>query len=144
METAERTFNLDELSHLSEQPRRTIRYYIQIGLLDKPTGLGRGAHYTGDHLSQLLQIRKWQQAGLSLERIQELLRAPAAADLVPPAPPRKPGTLEVWSHLVIAEGVELTIDPGRAGLTPEQVKALAGAVMDQFQRITLGEPGETS
>jgi hypothetical protein len=59
-------------------------------------------------------------------------------------PPRKPGTLEVWSHLVIAEGVELTIDPGRAGLTPEQVRALAGAVMDQFQRITLGEPGETS
>jgi len=58
-------------------PRRTTRYYIQIGLIDRPEGVGRGAHYTTRHLEQLLEIRKWQQVGLSLERIRELLAVPA-------------------------------------------------------------------
>jgi len=103
--------------------------------LEKPTGVGRGAHYTSKHLNQLLEIRKWQQAGLSLERIQELLQAPDSVDLLPPKPERKAGSLEVWSHLVIAEGVELMIDPGRAGLSPQQVKVLAQVVMDGFGQI---------
>jgi len=135
MNNSERTFNLDELSQLTGQSVRSIRYYIQIGLLEKPTGVGRGAHYTSTHLNQLLEIRKWQQAGLSLERIQELLQAPDSADLLPPKPERKAGTLEVWSHLVIAEGVELIIDPSRAGLSPEQVRVLAQAVMESFGHI---------
>lgn len=91
MKQSDRTFNLDELSSLTEQSKRTIRYYIQIGLLDKPTGVGRGSHYTTQHLNQLLEIRKWQQAGLSLERIQELLRDQDDVGLVPPKPARKPG-----------------------------------------------------
>jgi len=135
MNNSERNFNLDELSQLTGQSVRSIRYYIQIGILEKPTGVGRGAHYTSKHLNQLLEIRKWQQAGLSLERIQELLQAPDSVDLLPPKPERKAGTLEVWSHLVIAEGVELIIDPSRAGLSPEQVRALAQAVMESFGHI---------
>jgi len=142
MNNRERSFNLDELSRLTDQSKRTIRYYIQIGLLDKPTGVGRGSHYTTRHLNQLLEIRKWQDAGLSLERIQELLQQPDDSGLLPPKPPRKPGTLEVWSHLVIGDGVELMIEPNQAGLTPEQVRALAQAVMAQFNRITI-EQGET-
>ncbi len=135
MNENERTFNLDELSSLTEQSKRTIRYYIQIGLLTKPTGVGRGAHYTTKHLNQLLDIRKWQQAGLSLERIQELLQEQDDVGLLPPKPARKPGTVEVWSHLVIGEGVELMIEPSRADLSPEQVRSLAKAVMEQFSQV---------
>lgn len=56
---------------------------------------------------------------MSLERIGELL------DGAPPpvaARPRGAGAVEVWSHLVIADGIELTLELGRAGLTPEQVR----------------------
>jgi DNA-binding transcriptional MerR regulator len=130
-----RTFNLDELSSLTELPKRTIRYYIQIGLIAKPTGVGRGSHYTSRHLAQLLEIRKWQQAGLSLERIQALLQAVEADSMPLPPTPRRPGTVEVWSHLVVDEGVELTIEPGRAGLSPEQVRALSRAVLHAYQTI---------
>jgi len=133
MNTDSPRFTLDELAALAELPRRTVRYYIQIGLLDKPGGLGRGAHYDSRHLDQLLTIRKWQQAGLSLERIRELL-APEGETEVPPRP-RQRGSLEVWSHLVIDEGVELTLEPQRAGLSPEQVRALARGVMELFDRI---------
>jgi DNA-binding transcriptional MerR regulator len=84
---------------------RTVRYYIQIGLVDRPVGETRAAYYTSHHLEQLLQIRKWTQAGVSLERIHELLAGEA-----PPVPPRArgAGSVEVWSHLVVADGLEIT------------------------------------
>ena len=113
--------DIEDLARLVELPRRTLRYYVQIGLLDPPEGKGRWARYTARHVEQVLQIRKWQLAGLSLDRIAEVTRRPAAGQILPPAP-RRPGTVEVWSHLVVADGVEILMEPGRAGLTPEQVR----------------------
>lgn len=140
-----RTFSLDDLAALAELPRRTVRYYIQVGLVDRPVGLGKGAHYTQRHLDQLLQVRKWQLAGLSLERIGELLRQPAPRGDAPlPPTPRRAGTVEVWSHLVVSDGVEIVLEPGRAGLTPEQVRALFRAVSRAYDEITTSEPSEVS
>ena len=140
---AEQTFNLDELAALVDLPRRTVRYYIQEGLLERPSGAGRGAHYGTRHLERLLEIRKWQNAGLSLERIRELLIGESEAEgPVPPPRRRRAGTVEVWSHLVVDEGVEIHVDPRQAGLSPEQVRAFARDVMAAYQRITNGKvPG---
>ena len=132
-ETPTRTYSLDELCTLSELPKRTVRYYIQLGLVDRPVGETRAAHYTSHHLEQLLQIRKWTQAGVSLERIRELLDG--APPPVPPRP-RASGTVEVWSHLVVADGIEITLEPGRAGLTPEQARAFFKGVLALHQNIT--------
>jgi DNA-binding transcriptional MerR regulator len=137
--TDTRRYNLDQLSSLAELPKRTIRFYIQNGLILKPTGVGRGAHYTTEHLDQLLEIRKWQRAGLSLERIRELLEGRTNPDLLPPPLPRRKGAVEVWSHLVLDEGVELILEPNRAGLSPEQVRALARAVMVAYASVIDGE-----
>lgn len=131
------TFTLDEIAALAEVPRRTVRYYIQSGLIDRPQGVGKGAYYTQRHVEQLLMVRKWQLAGLSLERIGELLRQPEAGP-VPPTP-RRAGTVEVWSHLVVADGVELTLEPGRAGLTPEQVRAFFRAVTQVYAQVKESE-----
>jgi len=128
-------FTLAELAELVDLPQRTVRYYIQIGLIARPGGVGRGAHYTAQHVDQLLEIKKWQAAGLSLERIGELLAGRSGEALVPPPQPRQPGSVEVWSHLVIADGLELTLDPKRAGLSPEQVRALAQGVMTLYSNI---------
>ncbi len=132
-------FTLDELGSLVELPRRTVRYYIQIGLLERPDGVGRGAHYTTRHLNQLLEIRKWQQAGLSLDRIRELLAEDADENLRPPARSRQKGSVEVWSHIVIDDGVELTIDPKSANMRPEEVRELAAGVMDLYKKICSGK-----
>lgn len=134
------TYTLDEIAALAELPRRTVRYYIQTGLIDRPEGAGKGAWYTAHHVEQLLLVRKWQLAGLSLERIGELLRQPSAGP-VPPTP-RRPGTVEVWSHLVVADGIELTVEPGRAGLTPEQVRALFRAVTQACAQIRTPKDSE--
>ncbi len=132
------SFSIDELCALAELPKRTVRYYMQIGLVDRPEGETRAARYARRHLEQLLMIRKWQRAGLSLERIRELIAAPDQEK--PPPRPRGPGTLEVWSHLVLADGVELHIEPGRAGLTPEQTRRLLTETIALVQRVK-GEEG---
>jgi DNA-binding transcriptional MerR regulator len=130
---ASKTFALDEIAALAELPRRTVRYYIQSGLIDRPQGIGKGAYYTERHVEQLLLVRKWQLAGLSLERIGELLKQQASGPL--PPTPRRAGTVEVWSHLVVADGIELTLEPGRAGLTPEQVRTFFRAVTEAYAHI---------
>jgi DNA-binding transcriptional MerR regulator len=130
--TNPKTFTLDELCTLSDTSRRTVRYYIQLGLVDRPIGETRAAHYVGRHLEQLLKIRQFTDAGVSLERIREVLSGEA-----PPVPPRqrKPGSVQVKSHLFIADGIELQISPEDAGLTPEQVRLFVRNVMQAYQDL---------
>lgn len=135
MSKGNRTFTLAELGVLTEMSRRAIRYYIQIGLLDRPASAGRGAHYTQHHLERLIEIRKWKKAGLSLDRIRELLGPEGETALVPPPRPRQSGSVEVWSHVVIDEGIELVLDPMRLDLTPEEVQRFAAAVMKHYEKI---------
>ena len=125
---------IDELASLAELPRRTVRYYIQQGLVDRPIGEKRGAYYTQSHLEQLLTIRKWQNAGVSLDRIREILATPDSGSLPPPRP-RGAGTVEVWSHLVVSDGVEVTLEPGRSGMTPEDVRRFFRGVTALYEQI---------
>ena len=101
--------------------RRNVRFYIQQGLVDRPNGAGRGARYGRDHLIQLMVISHWKAQGLSLQRIRELIQGKDA----PVLPPRRDtGGIEVWSHLHVTDGIELHIQPGKAGLSPEQLRLL--------------------
>ncbi len=67
-----------EISELCERvdiPLRTVRYYIQQGLLP-PTqreGAGRGPRYGEIHVATLRAIRELQKQGLTLESIRERL-----------------------------------------------------------------------
>jgi DNA-binding transcriptional MerR regulator len=126
------TLTLDELAALVDLPKRTVRYYIQLGLVDRPEGETRAARYGPRHAEQLLQVRKWADAGVSLERIRDLLSGEP-----PPVPPRPhaAGTVELWSRLAIADGLELSMEPGRAELTPEQARELFNGVMALYRDI---------
>ena len=127
-----KTFTLDELCTLTDLSKRTARYYMQIGLVDRPIGETRAAHYLNRHLEQLLRIKQLTEAGVSLERIRDVL---AGGDIPVPVRQRRPGAIEVRSHLYVAPGIELQISPEEAGMGPEQVRALISAVMQAFQTI---------
>ncbi len=131
-------FSLEDLSRLTGLRARTIRFYIQEGVVERPHGIRRGAWYTGQHLEQLLAIRRRQAAGLSLEAIRELAHRSADEVAAPPVR-RRPGDIEVWSHVVLAEGLELRIEPGRAGLSPEQLRRLAMECLQVADRIRSGK-----
>jgi DNA-binding transcriptional MerR regulator len=134
------TFN--ELCSLVELPIRTVRYYIQKGLVSPPEGSRKGAYYTEKHLDDLLAIRKWQQAGLSLERIRELLfEGTTDPGQLPPPRGRRPGDLEVWSKLFVKDGVEIHLEPKVAGMSPEQVRVFCRRVMELANELNGGDHG---
>lgn len=117
----------DELADLAGVSRRTVRYYVQRGLLPAPAGLGRGKHYSKAHLARLIRIRELQAGGIPLEEIADRLdgREPA-----PPAPVERP-TQSMWTRVEIADGVELNLRGRR--LTQQQLSTL----IEQIQQ-TIG------
>ena len=74
-------YSIGELADLGGVSRRTVRYYVQRGLLEAPTGLGRGRHYTRRHLDTLTRVRKLQEAGYGLAEIAGGLPSRPASDL---------------------------------------------------------------
>ena len=125
-------YSIHDLATLASVPTRTVRFYIAQGLMDRPHGAKRGAWYEDRHLQQLLLIRRWTDAGLSLDRVREL-----QAGSPEEAPPRpvKPGMVEVWSRVTLADGVEVQLEPGRAGMTPEQVRTFIQEVTQAYRRV---------
>ena len=126
------TFDLDELCRLTGVPKRTVRYYMQIGLVDRAIGETRAAHYTGRHLHQLLRIRELSAAGISLERIRAVLQGD---DAPVPVRSRAPGAIEVRTHVHVAPGIELQIAPEDAQLAPERLQAFVQSVLRAWQAI---------
>ena len=124
------TLSFDELCSATDLPPRKVRYYIQLGLVDRPDGINRWAKYTTRHVEQLLSIKKWQAAGLSLERIRELLHG--EPDDLPPKR-QAAGSVEVWSRLLVAPGIELNVEAGASGLSPEELRILFRKVMAAYQ-----------
>ena len=84
----ERCYRIKELAELGGVTRRTVRYYVQRGLLPTPLGTGRGPHYTPTHLERLIQIRQLQETGVPLAEIAARLdgapQMPVSAPEVPP------------------------------------------------------------
>lgn len=66
--------DLAELANRAGVSPRTIRYYIQEGLLPSPETKGPGAHYGQEHLDGLQIIKRLQQQYLPLVEIRRLLK----------------------------------------------------------------------
>ena len=65
--------DLPQLCDAAEVTPRTVRYYIQQGLLPAPESRGPGAHYNSGHLARLRLIKRLQHEHLPLGEIRERL-----------------------------------------------------------------------
>ena len=99
----EKKYSIEELSDISGFSIRTIRFYIQEGLLEPPPGRGRGGFYFDSHLQRLREIKALQDQGLKLASIHEILRK--EGKLEAPASER-----EIWAKYTIAPGIEIHIN----------------------------------
>ncbi len=133
----EKQYTLDELSILVDISKRTIRYYIQQELVNRPSGEKRGAHYTQAHLEQLLEVKKWQKEGLSLERIKSLLSVNPQTSLITPTTTQQPGDISVWSRIFINDGIEIQIDPAKADMTAETLRSFVTQVTALYQQVKM-------
>ena len=110
MDQEQGRFGIEELADLGGVSRRTVRYYVQEGLLPAPLGVGRGRHYDQAHLDRLLRLKALQEAGRSLDEIRALLSAPERLSTTlgtAPPPPLIPRS--AWRRLELAPGVELHV-----------------------------------
>ncbi len=141
MEKGAVRYSVGELAQLGGVNRRTVRYYVQRGLLPKPTGVGRGKHYTQEHLDALIQIRQLQEAGVSLDQIAARFAKPhgtdAAATQPPPPthPPKGSGALTrhrtQWTRVSLADGLELNLRRDRFDIDDVRL----GQLIDAVRRI---------
>jgi DNA-binding transcriptional MerR regulator len=97
---------IEEFCALTGFSRRTVRYYVQEGLVYPPAGRGRGGYYSDLHVAQLARIRFLQEQGYRLDAIRGLLgRSAPAGAAIEPALPRGAS----WTRHAVVPGVELHI-----------------------------------
>lgn len=111
---------IDELCRLTGFSRRTVRYYVQEGLVDPPAGRGRGGYYSDVHAAQLARIRELQDQGYRLDAIRGMIAPHPAADAAnaarapAPAPDRSEVSGSAWTRHAVAPGVELHVSADAA------------------------------
>jgi DNA-binding transcriptional MerR regulator len=148
---ADERYGIEDLARLGGVSRRTVRYYVQEGLLPAPEGAGRGARYGPRHLDQLLAVKSMQEQGLSLDQVRDALARPRAArhpvrhgyrrewsaqaDATVPvggsaserapttAPPVVPRT--PWTRVELLPGVEIHVSANRRLPSPGRLAELA-------------------
>ena len=108
MDDEQSRFSIDELADLGGVSRRTVRYYVQEGLLPAPLGVGRGRHYDQSHLGRLLHVKAAQEAGRSLDEIRAR-RTPPSGRSQPQAAPTRLLPRSTWRRLELGPGVELHV-----------------------------------
>ena len=118
-------YAVGELADLGGVSRRTVRYYVQEGLIPAPLGVGRGDHYGREHLDRLLQVKALQEAGRSLDEIRQLLDGGAAAMARPAVAVARPLPREVWRRVTVAPGVELHVSDDVRLPSPARLQELA-------------------
>jgi Ca-activated chloride channel family protein len=149
--TDSNSLKLDELAALAGTSPRTVRYYVQRGLLPAPAFRGKDTAYTREHLSRLRAIRKLQEGFLPLDAIQaELARltvaeidrlaegegpAPLAAPLgvVEPPPAVHSRMAEVgsrWTRWELLPGLELGVAEGASN----EVRRIADEIRERIHR----------
>src|SRR5262249_57458188 len=86
----EPTYKLEELARAADVSPRTVRYYVQRGLLPAPAFRGKDTVYTAEHLARLNAIKKAQARFMPLDAIQAEFERRGSADIHFPVTPDPP------------------------------------------------------
>lgn len=161
---SEREWKLQELADACGVSPRTVRYYVQRGLLPAPVFRGRDTAYGEVHRERLLAIKRLQQQFLPLDAIEvelarrspDEIRALADGRGAPPgpvtpkapivaAPPRPPTFTPhpqpiprmgaLWERVPLARGLELHV----AEDAEPSVRRLVEEIRRLVERSTEGE-----
>ena len=119
-------YGIQELVQATGVPRRTLRFYVQRGLVPPPKGAGRGHYYTRSHLERVLQVRELQEQGRSLREIEGLLLdgEQLGTDHATPTPVPVP---ELVTRIRLAEGLELLVSHGARAPSADRLLRFAAA-----------------
>lgn len=126
-------YTIDDLARLSGVSVRTIRYYVQEGLIEAPRGRGPGAHFDAEHLSQLRRVRLLQNAGFDLETIRD--KGVQITSLLRNLNPNSLDALEVLSPDDVSKYTARLVASDKSGVYTRLKRAKEGGE----QRIPMSE-----
>jgi DNA-binding transcriptional MerR regulator len=140
-----RTYTIRELTKVTGFDARTIRRYVQRGLLEPPLARGPQTRYPHPFLVRLLAIRTLKETHYSTEKVRSILASSSeqqiaalagepppptapAAELTPAPSPSLVTSTERWKRIVLVSGLELFVRE-RAGALVER---LAGEIEQRY------------
>lgn len=129
--SGKRELGIEELAGLGGVTRRTVRYYVQEGLLPAPRGVGRGRHYGPEHLERLLAVKAMQERGESLDSIRAAFSGGGRRAALPAAPQV---SREAVTRVVLGPGLELLVSGGRTLPPPGALAELAAWCRESFRK----------
>lgn len=130
---------LEELAERAGVSPRTVRYYIQRGLLTPPAFRGAGTSYGEEHLTALRAIKKLQEAYWPLDAIAVALASKSPAELERIASGRLVPTRDGSTPITVPKAAERTpVHPYR------EVAAKTTTTRVRVERIRLAEGVELS
>jgi DNA-binding transcriptional MerR regulator len=118
-------YAIEELADLAGVSRRTVRYYVQEGLLQAPLGRGRGRHYGPEHLERLLQVKGLQEQGKSLTEVKAAIGAGGRAVRAASAQEVRTLPRSAWARVELMPGVELHLSSAHRLPAPGRLAELA-------------------
>ena len=141
-----------ELSDRTRVSPRTIRYYIQQGLLPAPEARGPGAHYGTEHVDKLKLIRRLQAEHLPLSEIRkriEKLPPEEVKRVLQSKPDYHADSASEYVRRVLSEGAASYASPVRsrmsvasANLPRDQSQSQTAPQRSQWERFTLASDVE--
>ena len=149
---SDETYKLEELAKAAGTSPRTVRYYVQRGLLPPPVFKGKDSAYGRDHLVRLQAIKKLQGDYLPLDAIAAELDGKAIEEIEAiaksspgPAPSPSVGPQQIvvttplvrtdsWRRHEIARGLEIHV----ADDAPAETKTLAEEILKLMSSLQEG------
>ena len=136
-------YTIGDLARLGGVSRRTVRYYVQEGLIPPPLGVGRGNHYGPEHLDGILHVKSLQEAGCTLEEIREVSRGSVPTASAGRSGEPVPVERSLWRRLTLAPGVELHIAGQIRMPSPGKLQELAAWCRQHLASTIDDEEGGT-
>ena len=124
-------YSIQDLADLADVSRRTVRYYVQEGLIPAPLGVGRGPHYAPVHLQRLLEVKELQSSGCTLDEIRAAVdggtERRATKNTVARATKQAVALPDrsVWRRLQLAPGIEIHVENHITLPGPNRLRELA-------------------
>src|SRR6476646_6017156 len=115
---------IQELADRAEVTTRTIRYYVEQGVLPPPER-GRPAEYTEEHLERLALIKRLKEQYLPLEEIRDTMRRLTIDEVEQLVEQHSPPRQEVVQQQKLESAVEYIAGVLSRGAAREQLKQQA-------------------
>ncbi len=123
---------IDELVKAADISKRTLRFYIQQGLVDPPIGNTANARYDTGHLEQIRNVKTLQSEGYTLSRIADLNKTQSLrqSGQIKKKRPKNPGKPILKVEIPLHPQISVVFDKNDPELPEEFIELVSKKLLD--------------